>query len=205
MWASLFQTSRALHASCGSCLMRFWAESQISRRRAPIWNDSLATAEECARLFKTSFTLKEVDKKYQPFFQMDFLDFLIFFFKGSRLWMSHFSDNESCFQHLNELQTVPSFVDSTFQNLHAHKKGSLCDITKTTGTSPSVSRSAYLSIRCGRLEVYNKASILIPRMNPHSVLQLWDRLQSHRLFLVSWPPLRKALLLMLVLTLCTKD
>lgn len=65
MWASLFQTSRALHASCRSCLMRFWAESQISRRRAPIWNDSLATAEECARLFKTSFTLKEVDKKYQ--------------------------------------------------------------------------------------------------------------------------------------------
>lgn len=58
-------------------------KSQISRRRAPIWNDSLPTAEECARLFKTSFTLKEVDKKYQALqfttlFQMDFLDFLLF-------------------------------------------------------------------------------------------------------------------------------
>lgn len=36
--------------------------SQISRQRALIWNDSLPTAEECARLFKTNFTLKEVEK-----------------------------------------------------------------------------------------------------------------------------------------------
>lgn len=63
MWTSLFQTSppRVLQVLLDAVL----PESQISRRRAPIWNDSLAIAEECARLFKTSFTLKEVDKKYQ--------------------------------------------------------------------------------------------------------------------------------------------
>lgn len=131
----------------------------------------------------------------QPFFKWTSLFF--FFFKGSRIWISHFFRQWELFP---ASQWTPDC--SFFCWLHFSEFACLFVTSQRPLAPPPAFPAPYLY---PAVEVYNKASILIPRMNPHSVLQLWDRLQSHRLFLVSWPPLRKALLLMLVLTLCTKD